>query len=83
MRVRQLLGRHRGDVASPLGGLGALVHVLHITFPDFTVPELERIGALMAAALGYRLSPDADVALADYLRHRVGRPWFAWTERTN
>ena len=32
---------------------------------------------LMAASLGYRLSPDAGVALADYLRHRVGRPWFA------
>src|SRR3954454_23097699 len=35
----------------------------HITFPDFTVDELKRIGGLMAAALGYRFTPDAHVAL--------------------
>ncbi|MHA6779818.1 CbbX protein [Pseudonocardia saturnea] len=86
----QVMENHRDDLVVVLAGYADRMDTFfaanpgmqsriahHITFPDFTVPELERIGASMAAALGYRLSPDADVALADYLRHRVGRPWFA------
>jgi probable Rubsico expression protein CbbX len=49
----------------------------HITFPDFTVEELERIGVLMTESLGYRFSPAGRNALRSYLLRRVGRPWFA------
>jgi probable Rubsico expression protein CbbX len=49
----------------------------HVTFPDFTVPELERIGELMAGELGYRFSAEARDTLGDYLRKRVDQPWFA------
>jgi probable Rubsico expression protein CbbX len=49
----------------------------HITFPDFTVDELERIGVLMTESLGYRFSPAGRGALRSYLQRRVGRPWFA------
>src|SRR5262245_35304853 len=49
----------------------------HITFPDYTVAELEEIGMLMVGQLGYSLSCDARVALHDYLQRRTGRPWFA------
>ena len=49
----------------------------HITFPDFTVAELERIGVLMSEALGYRFSDEAREVLRTYLDLRVGQPWFA------
>jgi probable Rubsico expression protein CbbX len=49
----------------------------HITFPDFTVPELERIAVLMTGELGYRFSPEATEAMRAYLRLRVDQPWFA------
>jgi probable Rubsico expression protein CbbX len=49
----------------------------HLTFSDFTVPELEQIGVLITDALGYRLSAEARDALRRYLGKRVGRPWFA------
>jgi probable Rubsico expression protein CbbX len=86
----QVMENHRDDLVVVLAGYADRMDTFfaanpgmqsriahHITFPDFTVEELERIGGLMAAALGYRFSPDAHVALADYLRRRVGRPWFA------
>jgi hypothetical protein len=49
----------------------------HITFPDFTVPELERITELMVGELGYRLSRKATAAMRAYLLLRVEQPWFA------
>ncbi|RDH73989.1 CbbX protein [Mycolicibacterium moriokaense] len=49
----------------------------HITFPDYTVEELEQIAALMTEQLGYRLSRDGRDALREYLRLRIDQPWFA------
>jgi probable Rubsico expression protein CbbX len=49
----------------------------HITFPDYTVDELEQIAALMNDALGYSFSPDAREALHQYLERRIEQPWFA------
>jgi probable Rubsico expression protein CbbX len=49
----------------------------HITFPDYTVDELEQIAALMTEQLGYSLSTDARIALRDYLHRRIHQPWFA------
>src|SRR6202030_3901354 len=49
----------------------------HITFPDFTVNELERIAALMTEELGYSLSGEARDVLHDYLTRRMQQPWFA------
>lgn len=49
----------------------------HITFPDYTLDELEDIALLMANGLGYTLSDDARVALREYLRRRIDQPRFA------
>ena len=43
----------------------------HITFPDYTVEELEQIAMLMIDGLGYSFSPDAPRrCCADYLDRR-------------
>ncbi|MDN5932651.1 MAG: CbbX protein [Pseudonocardia sp.] len=49
----------------------------HITFPDYTVPELEQIAVGMTGELSYRLSDAAREVLRQYLERRVGQPWFA------
>lgn len=49
----------------------------HITFPDYTVEELEQIAMLMIDGLGYSFSPDAREVLRRYLDRRIGQPWFA------
>jgi probable Rubsico expression protein CbbX len=49
----------------------------HITFPDYTVAELEEIAVLMTGELAYRLSDEARVVLRGYLERRIGQPWFA------
>ncbi|WP_300006980.1 CbbX protein [Pseudonocardia sp.] len=49
----------------------------HVTFPDFTVTELEQIAVGMTGELSYRLSDQARVVLREYLERRVGQPWFA------
>lgn len=49
----------------------------HITFPDYTVDELEQIASLMIDKLGYSLSPDARIVLRDYLHRRIRQPWLA------
>ena len=49
----------------------------HITFPDYTVNELEQIAALMAEQLGYSLSAGGRDALREYLNRRIDQPWFA------
>lgn len=49
----------------------------HISFPDYTVGELEAIAGLMITGLGYRFSEDAKVVLRQYLHRRRDQPWFA------
>ncbi|CQD22933.1 ESX-1 secretion system protein EccA1 [Mycobacterium lentiflavum] len=49
----------------------------HITFPDYTVEELEQIAALITEQLGYTLSEDGLAALREYLNRRIDQPWFA------
>ncbi|MDW5609753.1 CbbX protein [Mycolicibacterium sp. D5.8-2] len=49
----------------------------HITFPDYTVEELEQIASLMTEQLGYCLSESARDALREYLNRRIDQPWFA------
>ncbi|RTL66613.1 MAG: CbbX protein [Pseudonocardiaceae bacterium] len=49
----------------------------HVTFPDYTVPELEQIGVLMTKDIGYTFSDEAQDVLTRYLERRVGQPWFA------
>jgi len=49
----------------------------HITFPDYTLDELEQIATLMTEQMGYSLSADARVALREYLHRRIHQPWFA------
>ncbi|WP_006242873.1 CbbX protein [Mycolicibacterium tusciae] len=49
----------------------------HITFPDYTVDELEDIAVLMTDGLGYTFSDDAREVLRRYLNLRIDQPWFA------
>ncbi|MFP5020069.1 CbbX protein [Pseudonocardia phyllosphaerae] len=49
----------------------------HITFPDYSVPELEEIAVMMAGELSYTFSEEAQTVLHEYLERRVGQPWFA------
>lgn len=49
----------------------------HITFPDYTVGELEQIAVLMTDSLGYTFSDEATDVLRRYLRRRIDQPWFA------
>ena len=49
----------------------------HITFPDYTVDELEQIAVLMTTQLGYTLSAAGRDALRGYLHRRIDQPWFA------
>ncbi|WAC89268.1 CbbX protein [Mycobacterium sp. Aquia_213] len=49
----------------------------HVTFPDYTVGELEDIAGLMIAGLGYRFSDEARGVLRNYLHLRRDQPWFA------
>ena len=49
----------------------------HIDFPDYSEPELEAIAGLMLDKMGYRLAPDAQDALREYIARRVRQPHFA------
>ena len=49
----------------------------HIDFPDYTTEELLRIAALMLEEQQYRLTPDALVALEQYINRRKEKPLFA------
>lgn len=49
----------------------------HITFPDYTVEELEQIALLMSDDLGYSFSDEARGVLRRYLHRRITQPWFA------
>ncbi|MBI4194461.1 MAG: CbbX protein [Betaproteobacteria bacterium] len=49
----------------------------HIDFPDYTPEELHAIARLMLEGMQYRLSPDAEVALREYIALRRTQPHFA------
>jgi probable Rubsico expression protein CbbX len=49
----------------------------HIDFPDYTVEELLQISKLMLEDQQYQLTPDAEVALTEYIKRRKQRPLFA------
>lgn len=49
----------------------------HIDFPDYAPDELTAIARLMLERLQYRLSPEADRALVEYIERRRKRPNFA------
>jgi probable Rubsico expression protein CbbX len=49
----------------------------HIDFPDYTVAELLQIAKLMLEEQQYQLTPDAEVALTEYIKKRKEKPLFA------
>jgi len=49
----------------------------HIDFPDYTAPELLAIARLMLERMQYRLSPEAELALREYIERRRTQPNFA------
>nr|YP_010537308.1 Rubisco expression protein [Hemiaulus sinensis]UYC31095.1 Rubisco expression protein [Hemiaulus sinensis] len=49
----------------------------HIDFPDYTVEELLKISKLMLEEQQYQLTPDAEVALTQYIARRKEKPLFA------
>jgi len=49
----------------------------HIDFPDYAPDELHDIALLMLGQLQYRLSPDAERALVEYIERRRAQPNFA------
>nr|YP_003734519.1 Rubisco expression protein [Kryptoperidinium foliaceum]ADI40304.1 Rubisco expression protein [Kryptoperidinium foliaceum]QXV92789.1 rubisco expression protein [Nitzschia anatoliensis] len=49
----------------------------HIDFPDYTVEELLKISKIMLDEQQYQLTPQAEVALAQYLEKRKEKPLFA------
>jgi probable Rubsico expression protein CbbX len=49
----------------------------HIDFPDYTPAELHAIAELMLEQMQYRLDPEADAALLDYIGRRIKQPHFA------
>lgn len=50
---------------------------LHVDFPDYRAEELLAIAERMLQARGYRFSPDARGAFAEYLALRIRQPDFA------
>jgi len=49
----------------------------HIDFPDYTVEELLTISKMMLDEQQYQLTPEANIALAEYISIRKERPLFA------
>ena len=49
----------------------------HIDFPDYSVEELLKIAKLMLEDQQYQLTPDAEVALGQYIKRRKEKPLFA------
>jgi len=49
----------------------------HIDFPDYSVDELLQIAQLMLEEQQYQLTPDAEVALRNYIEKRKEKPLFA------
>jgi probable Rubsico expression protein CbbX len=49
----------------------------HIDFPDYTTKELLKIAKLMLEEQQYQLTPDAEIALEQYIQRRKEKPLFA------
>lgn len=49
----------------------------HIDFPDYSVEELLKIAKIMLDEQQYQLTPDAEVALSQYIQLRKEKPLFA------
>jgi len=49
----------------------------HIDFPDYSPRELHEIAGLMLRQMQYRLSPEADRVLLEYIERRIQQPHFA------
>jgi probable Rubsico expression protein CbbX len=49
----------------------------HIDFPDYSVEELVTIAKLMLEEQQYQLTPQAEIALTDYITRRKQKPLFA------
>ncbi|MBP2306414.1 CbbX protein [Azospirillum melinis] len=49
----------------------------HVDFPDYEAEELLDIARLMTAGMQYRLAPEAERAMADYILRRMAQPRFA------
>jgi probable Rubsico expression protein CbbX len=49
----------------------------HIDFPDYSPQELHSIAALMLRQMQYRLDPEADQVLLEYIERRIQQPHFA------
>jgi probable Rubsico expression protein CbbX len=49
----------------------------HIDFPDYTVDELLKIAKIMLDEQQYQLTPQAEIALAQYIQKRKEKPLFA------
>lgn len=49
----------------------------HIDFPDYSVDELLKIAKMMLEEQQYQLTPDAEVALREYITRRKQKPLFA------
>jgi probable Rubsico expression protein CbbX len=49
----------------------------HIDFPDYTPEELHSIAGLMLRQMQYRLDPEADRVLLEYIERRIQQPHFA------
>jgi len=49
----------------------------HIDFPDYSVEELLQISKIMLDEQQYQLTPQAEVALAEYIKKRKEKPLFA------
>ena len=49
----------------------------HIDFPDYTTDELLIISKMMLEEQQYQLTPDAEIALTNYIERRKQKPLFA------
>ena len=49
----------------------------HIDFPDYSPAELHSIAGLMLKQMNYRLDPEGDAALLEYIERRITQPHFA------
>jgi probable Rubsico expression protein CbbX len=49
----------------------------HIDFPDYSVEELLKIAKMMLDEQQYQLTPDAEIALREYITKRKQKPLFA------
>ncbi|CBS88947.1 ATP-binding protein (RuBisCO operon) (plasmid) [Azospirillum lipoferum 4B] len=49
----------------------------HVDFPDYEAAELLEIARLMTEGMQYRLAPEAERAMGDYILRRMAQPRFA------